>query len=77
MKEHQAEICPRFLALVSELERERGHKIGGFAFNEKEKRWKIITPEGKVTLLDNWWKHECFPTRELAEGHIAWRKKGG
>lgn len=41
-----------FLALVSEMERERGHRIGGFARDEKTGRWKIITPEGKVTLLD-------------------------
>lgn len=41
-----------FRLLVSNMERERGHRIGGFALDEKTGQWKIITPGGKVTLLE-------------------------
>lgn len=41
-----------FRAIVAILERERGRSIGGFALDEKTGQWKIITPDGKVTLLE-------------------------
>lgn len=42
-----------FRAVVAELERERGHTIGGFAKDEKTGQWKVIRPDGKFELLKN------------------------
>ena len=41
-----------FRAVVADMERERGHAIGGFAKDEKTGQWKVLRPNGKFELLN-------------------------